>query len=220
MAEDSQTHFVNHLISLLMQYQQGDTLFKHVIQQKAAELGITKFIEEIARPLGIAIGEMWYRGEMNIFIERYYSIQLTELLNDLIMQNDVQKSIYQPRILLGTLTGEKHILGLNMAQVLLCSQGAFCINLGAELPASEFIDAVEYFKINVIGLSFSPVFPKRMMLSLLRQMRSKLPSDIEMWIGGKGTEDFDEKIEGISVLNGVEEIMSAYQTLQHKLLMG
>jgi hypothetical protein len=28
------------------------------------------------------------------------------------------------------------------------------------------------------------------------------------------------KCEGISVLNGVEEIMLAYQTLQHKLLMG
>ena len=114
MNEDSQNDVVNYLLNLLMQHQQGDTVFKHVMQQKAVELGIIKFIEEVARPLGIAIGEMWYRGEMNIFIERYYSTQLTELLNDLIIQNDIQRNANQPRILLGTLTGEKHILGLSI----------------------------------------------------------------------------------------------------------
>ena len=148
MSELAQNDFIIHLLSLLMQYQQGDSVFKNALREKASELGVVKFIEEVATPLGVAIGDMWFAGQMNVFIEHYYTTQLTELLNDLIIQSDAQKSLNQPRILLGTLSGERHILGLNMAQTLLCSQGAFCINLGAELPVVEFVDAINFFNIN------------------------------------------------------------------------
>mgnify|MGYP006995906207 FL=1 len=69
----------------------------------------------------------------------------------------------------------------------------------------------------MIGLSFSPVFPRRMMFSLLRQMRANIPRHIDLWIGGRGTEDFNEAIDGIFILNSADEITSAYQILQLKL---
>ena len=217
MFEGSQTRFVNHILTLLMQHQQGDNAFKSILRQKANEIGIVKFIEEVAHPLGVAVGEKWFQGEMNVFIERYYSTQISEILNDLIVENDVHAQPKQPRILLGTLSGEKHILGLTMTQTLLCAQGAFCINLGAELPPSEFVDAVEYFKSNVVGFSFSPVFPKRMMSSLLRQLRTDLPIEIEIWVGGKGTQELEENIDGISIMNTVDEIIVAYQSTLYRL---
>ena len=211
-----QIDFVNAIFSLLMTGQQDNCEFQLQLKEKVNELGVTQFIGEVATPLGGLVGEKWQENKTHIFIEHFYTSQMNQLLNDLILHNE---SIYQlgtPKVLLCTVMGERHALGSSMAQALLCNQGAFCINLGSELPISEIVNAVAYYQMNVVGLSFSVVFNKRMMISIVKQLREKLPAHIELWIGGSGAKSLTH-IANIKVLISVDEIIEAYRHTKNSL---
>jgi cobalamin-dependent methionine synthase I len=115
-----------------------------------------------------------------------------------------------PRILLTTLSGEKHTLGLAMVQALLFNENACCINLGAELPLSEFQKAAKDYHVNIVGLSFSSAFPKRTMLPALTELRRNLPAEIDLWIGGTGAKQISVLPDGIQALYSPSEIIAAF----------
>lgn len=212
----AQIDFVNAIFGLLMRGQQDDYKFQLQLKEKVNELGVKQFISDVATPLGILVGKKWQENKAYIFVQHFYTSQMNGLLNDLILHNE---SIYQlgtPKVLLCTVTGEKHTLGSLMAQAILCSQGAFCINLGSELPISEIVNAATYYQMNVVGLSFSTVFNKRMMISIVKQLRDKLPSNIELWIGGSGAKSLI-RIANIKVLISADEIIEAYQHTKNNL---
>jgi methanogenic corrinoid protein MtbC1 len=177
-----------------------DATLQNVLREKLQALGIHEFITEIAQPLSIAIGEKWEEGTINVFMEHFYTQQLDSLLNNFIINSELNSRENIPRVLLTTLSGEKHRLGLTMVQALLCAENVFCVNLGVEMPRSEIINAIAVYNINILGLSFSSAFPKRMMNSALLQLRSKIPAEIDLWIGGGGIQSFGEIPEGIKAI--------------------
>ena len=66
-----------------------------------------------------------------------------------------------PRVLLTTLPGEQHGLGLLMVEALLVPEGAQCISLGTQTPIDDIRNAALAHKVHVVALSFSAAFPLR-----------------------------------------------------------
>ena len=62
-------------------------------------------------------------------------------------------------LLLATLPGEEHTLGLLMVAALLSSQGVSVINLGGEVPMDQITRAVEQFEVEHVGITFSGSYP-------------------------------------------------------------
>ena len=57
------------------------------------------------------------------------------------------------RVLIGTVKGDIHDLGKNMAGALLSVYGFEVLDLGVDVPAEEFLRALGEFQPNIVGLS-------------------------------------------------------------------
>jgi methanogenic corrinoid protein MtbC1 len=205
--QSSETDFIHHVLTILIKHEMKK--LPALLEKKLKKLGIFDFVEQVAQPLTVAVGEKWSSGELSIFVEHYYTQQMSLILtNAAIRKERDSKNI--PRILLTTLSGEKHTLGLAMVQALLFNENACCINLGAELPLSEFQKAAKDYHVNIVGLSFSSAFPKRTMLPALTELRRNLPAEIDLWIGGTGAKQISVLPDGIQALYSPSEIIAAF----------
>jgi DNA-binding transcriptional MerR regulator/methylmalonyl-CoA mutase cobalamin-binding subunit len=198
--------FINKALELMINHKMKE--LRVLLEKKLKKIGVFAFVEEIAAPLTIAVGEHWANGTISIFTERCYSEQMYALLTAVVKAglpgNDT------PIILLTTLSGERHTLGLAMIQALLFEQGACCINLGAELPILEIPKAVSHYQANIVGLSFSASYPKRAIVSTLAELRASLPADITVWIGGTGVKKLNIIPAGVQIITSATEVVTAY----------
>lgn len=205
--QSSEADFIHHVLTVLIKHEMKK--LPALLEKKLKKLGIFDFVEQIAQPLTVAVGEKWSSGELSIFVEHYYTQQMSLILTNAAVRKE-RDSKNLPRILLTTLSGEKHTLGLSMVQAVLFNENACCINLGAELPLSEFPKVVKNYNINIVGLSFSSAFRKRAILPALTELRANLPSEIELWIGGTGAKQISVLPNGIQALYSASEVVAAF----------
>lgn len=207
---------IDELYDLLVQSDLHNNQLKSCLKQKIIEMGVPRFVREIATPLSEKVGNKWEEKEITLFMEHFYTSQMNAVLNDFILQNGSTNRCEMPKILVCTTVGETHLLGCTLVQALLCDRGAVCINLGTELPIVEIIRATEYYQPSVLGLSFSSVFNKRLMVAVINQIREKLSPNVELWVGGQGIKNISVT-SNAKVLIDVDEILEAYDCLLKKI---
>lgn len=146
--------------------------------------GLERFVVDHVASMNHQVGDAWMYGLIAIYEEHIYTEQIQALLRTSISQLSTPSS--SPKILLTTLPGEQHTLGILMVETLLSIYGATCLDLGAETPVSEIQLAVHAHQIDILCLSFSAVFPKTKCLNSLVELRQRLPETVAMWVGGAG----------------------------------
>lgn len=156
---------------------------ERLLQQQYEHQGLRDFILQTVAPLLRATGEAWAQGQLQIFQEHILSEQLRRFLKTQIAQQVTSKPA---RIILATLPGETHTLGLLMVEALLASQGVSAINLGDEVPMDQIKNAVEQFEADTLGITFSAAYPYKHIRPHLNELRSLLPADVTIWAGGEG----------------------------------
>ncbi len=150
----------------------------------AAAWGAKRFVTELAQPLAQAVGEAWAKGELSIRHEHLMTECLTTQLRALLAAHqDVDGA---PHILLGTLPGETHTLGLQMVAVYLALSAAKPRLLGASTPPEEIAAAAEALGASVVGIAVSPVAEVPATRRLLRRLAAELPASTRLWVGGGG----------------------------------
>lgn len=122
-------------------------------------------------------------GTLQVFEEHIYSESLQLVLRQAIHALPAPAG-EGPRVLLTTLPGESHALGLLMAEALLSLEGAACLSLGVQTPPAQLPGAVAAHRADVVALSFSGQLPNRAVLDGLAELRSLLPPGVEIWAGG------------------------------------
>jgi cobalamin-dependent methionine synthase I len=60
-----------------------------------------------------------------------------------------------PQVLLATLPGEQHALGLLMAEARLWQAGNVTLNLGTDVPMDQIVAAAKRTGVTTVALSFS-----------------------------------------------------------------
>lgn len=150
----------------------------------AAALGAKRFVTECAQPLAEAVGQAWASGKLTIrhehLLTECLSTQLRALLS---LQQDAEGS---PTVLLSSLPGEPHTLGLQMIAVYLAVSGAKPRLLGANTPASEIAAAARALDARVVGLAVTPALSVLDTLRELRSLAQALPKSTPVWLGGSG----------------------------------
>lgn len=153
------------------------------------KLGLESFIMEIAAPLCAMIGEAWASGELQIFEEHLFTEELTRILRATLQglarsaRSGTQKTV-GPRILLTTLPGEPHALGLLMVESMLAAHGCDCLSLGPQTPQADIVQAAQAQRVNVVALSFSSWFTAAHVAPAIETLAAQLPADIALWVGG------------------------------------
>jgi methanogenic corrinoid protein MtbC1 len=118
----------------------------------------------------------------------------------------MQQHAMKPRVLLATLPGEEHTLGLLMVSAMLSSHGISTINLGAEVPMDQILHAVEQFHADIVGITFSGSYQYKNIRPHLRELRELLPDDVEIWTGGEGVHRLRKLPIGVTKFRTLEKL--------------
>jgi MerR family transcriptional regulator, light-induced transcriptional regulator len=114
-----------------------------------------------------------------------------------------------PRVLLTTVPGEAHGLGLLMAEALMTLESCRCLSLGTQTPIADIVAAAAAHRIDVVALSFSESLPAAQVLPVLAELRARLPATQAIWAGGGSTALRGLRIAGVRVMSRLADIGEA-----------
>ncbi len=178
----------------------------------AAALGPRRFVTDAAHPLAIAVGEAWAAGRLAVRQEHLMTECLTTQLRQLLgAQQDVSGG---PVVVLATLPGEQHTLGLQMAAVYLAVSGIKPRLLGPDAPPGEILSAVNALDARAVGLTVTPAADVAKTRRALRGLAPELPRRVPIWIGGGAASRFASVSSAVRVLESWAAIDVAIAELQ------
>ena len=164
----------------------------------AAALGAKRFVVELAQPLAVAVGKAWELGRIEIRQEHLMTECLTTQLRALLATHQVANG--EPTVVLTTLPGEPHTLGLQMVALYLALGAARPRLLGASTPPDQVIAAAHAFGAQVVGIALTPAADLASARRDLQRLARGLPSSTALWLGGAGASALGkgpERIEAI-----------------------
>jgi DNA-binding transcriptional MerR regulator/methylmalonyl-CoA mutase cobalamin-binding subunit len=160
-------------------------------------LGATRFVEEVAQPLLVEVGNRWAEGRMSVADEHLVSAALRRILSGLIRLRPAHSSA---GLLLATPSGEQHELGLMLVALLAVETGVRIYLVGADLPAVEIVDAAQRAAVAAVGLSIVNPHNRRNALRELREIEERLKPHVELWIGGQDAQQLAAELRRERVL--------------------
>ncbi len=167
-------------------------------------LGLLRFILEFAAPMNVQVGDAWSRGTLAVSQEHLYSEQMQHQLRQGI--GTIYPGRRTPSVLLTTLPGEAHQLGVLMAHACLALEGVRCISLGVQTPIRDIAQAAHQHGADVVALSFSEALRLKAALAMLQELRAQLPQSIEIWAGGALWDHAQDVPPGIRLVSRLEHI--------------
>ncbi len=201
-SRDGHDEEVEAILNLVRAHQLPE--LRQRLTQMLMRQGLQRFVIDTVAPLTMAVGEAWVRGDFAVFEEHLYTEQIQGVLRNAIASAQVHSK--SPRVLLTSFPSEQHHLGLLMVEALLVVEGATCIPLGTETPASEIVRAVTAHRVDVVALSFSAAYPERQAASGLKELRASLPKEVQIWAGGSCIRRLKRAIDGVELVRALDEI--------------
>jgi len=186
---------------------------EYLLRKRYEKQGMKGFILETVAPLLTTVGELWVSGKLQVFQEHFLSEQLVRFLNAEMAKTG--KITGQPRVLLATLPGEEHTLGLLMVAALLSSRGIPVINIGSEVPMDQIVRAVQQFHADVVGITFSGAYPYRNIRPHLSELRELIPDAVEVWTGGEGVHRLRKLPRGVTRFTSLENLPTLPESRTH-----
>ncbi|MFZ4514279.1 MAG: MerR family transcriptional regulator [Geothrix sp.] len=147
-------------------------------------MGWQPFLQEIVKPLLDRVGIAWADGEIGLHHEHL----LTEVLEDLLrrMRQILPLLAGEGRVLLCTLPGERHRLGLLMAALIFAGRGARTDLMGVDLPIASIAQAAKLLRVNRVAISLSIQHTGEPVRRMIVELKDRLSPDCLLLIGGKG----------------------------------
>ena len=200
--DDSTNESIEHIMHVL-QSSDGSEL-EETLSQIYQQQGMEAFVTETVIPLLYTVGERWAKGKLQIFEEHLMSEVLTRFLNREI--SDLQRNTSKPRVLLATLPGEEHTLGLLMFAALLSARNINVTNLGGEVPLDQIVLAVDRLNADVLGLTFSAAYKYENIRSNLNELRDSIPEKVDLWLGGEGVKRMRKLPRGVTRFTSFDKL--------------
>ena len=187
----------------------GAEALRHWLTQGLARTGLASFVIEGVAPLTVAVGEAWVAGSIAVYEEHLYSEALQSVLRNALVPFQAGLEPRAPRLLLTTVPGEAHGLGLLMAEALLTLEACRCLSLGTQTPLADIAAAAQAQRIDVVALSFSESLSAAQALPALAELRARLPAAVQIWAGGGSVALRGLRLPGIRVMSRLVEIHEA-----------
>lgn len=159
------------------------TALHAALQSELLRRGLAAYVQEVLAPLIHRVGVLWSEGRVRIHEEHLFSEVVQQQLRRAIGMLPVDADA-RPRVLLSTLPGEEHGLGLLMVQALLSLENCPCVSLGLQTPVAELVEAAQRQGADVLALSCSAYARANGLSQDLVRLREALPLEVELWVGG------------------------------------
>jgi DNA-binding transcriptional MerR regulator/methylmalonyl-CoA mutase cobalamin-binding subunit len=186
------------------------TGLQHTLANLVMRQGLQRFVLDSVVPLNSAVGDAWMRGELQVFEEHLYTEQVQVALRTAI--NAFPRQTGVPRVLLTTLPGEQHGVGLLMVEALLVPEGVQCISLGTQTPIEDVRRAAIAHHAHIVALSFSAAFPVRQASDALGGLRRHLPDHVTLWAGGEMVRRVRKTLPGVVLIPDLASAQAALRS--------
>lgn len=190
-------------------------LVRERLREEIQRCGLQRFVSELMPAMNIVVGNSWETGELTVREEHLYTEIIQRLLGEMLVKSEDRGG--QPRVLLATVQGEAHTLGLLMLESFLTEEGAYCISLGAQVPDAEMAPAASEYGADILALSFSASFPKKKVVPILKSIRAGLPPDVALWAGGAGARDLERTPRGVHLFDTLQATRAALAPYRKRL---
>ena len=174
-----------HEVWLQMLHRYDARSLRQAMDEMLQAHGIARFLLEGVAPMNELVGDAWLAGRLAVHQEHLYSEVLQSMLRQAISQVNLARPMAAPRVLLTTLPGEEHGLGLLMAECFLALEGCETVPLGVQTPLSDIVNAVSVSGAHIVALGFTAAQNPRDVLGALAQLRSRLLPEVKIWTGGR-----------------------------------
>lgn len=182
---------------------------RHALAGAEARHGLRAFVVDIVAPLTRRVGEAWMRGELRVFEEHLFTETMHAVLHAALAS--LPPAASGPRVLLATLPGEPHGLGLRMAQTMLALEGCPCLSLGVQVPIADLVAAGRTWRADIVALSATGCMKRSLLLDSLAQLRAQLPPATALWVGGAAPALHRHSPEGVIRVSTLDAIGDALQ---------
>jgi MerR family transcriptional regulator, light-induced transcriptional regulator len=179
-----------------------------LLARSLSRVGLGHFVLDVVAPLNVQVGESWMQGRIEVFQEHVYTESVQVVLRNALHHLPPAGS-GRPRVMLATVTGEPHGLGLLMAEAVLTLEGCRCISLGVQTPVWDIVRAAMAHDVEVVALSYTGCTNPNSVIDGLVELRSKLPPAIELWAGGSAPVLQRRAIDGLRVMPALQHVSQA-----------
>lgn len=174
---------------------------RRLLREALVRLAWKAFLQQVVSPLLDRVGMAWAEGSIGIHHEHL----LTEILEDFLreLRLGCQPRPGQGAVLLATLPGERHRLGLLMAALAYAAAGTRTELLGVDLPVASIAHAARAMGVDRVAVSLSILSSGETTRRLLMDLEERLPRGCRLLIGGQGAAR-TRRIEGVDRMAGLE----------------
>lgn len=157
------------------------------LQAQLIVRGLGPFVTDLLAPLIERVGQLWSEQRLQVFEEHLFTEAVQQQLRRAMALLPPPTEDDRPRVLLSTLPGEEHSLGVLMVQALLSLEGCHCVSLGTQTPIGDLAEAARLQRIDLLCLSFSAYASPSLVDNGLGSLVPLLPEGCELWVGGQAS---------------------------------
>ena len=164
---------------------------------------------DVLLPAQREIGQLWHLGEVSVGEERLVSETTRELMS-LIVHKHTPEPDPGRTVLLSSVAGNAHDIGLRAAAHLFRLDGWTTIFLGADMPTTEIARAVESFDVKLVVLSATLATQLRSLSSAIAAIK-QLPEAPKILVGGLALHESPDAWQTIGADSHAADLDSAVE---------
>lgn len=181
-----------------------------LIQKALINFGVTRLYLDLISPVLVEMGRLWCEGKLQI-AQEHLATQI--VIHHLSKMRQVMrpKAQLNRRIVLTSLSGDLHTIGIRMVADFLQLDGWTVDFLGADTPASALIAFIREREVDLVGLGCTLDPNLEVLIDAVEQLRSTFP-EVPILIGGQACRNRAEELAKVDAhlvtghaLDAVEE---------------
>jgi DNA-binding transcriptional MerR regulator/methylmalonyl-CoA mutase cobalamin-binding subunit len=182
-----------------------------ILMRQAMCLTPPAFVNELVAPFSRRLGDAWADQRISEAQERLASGAIRKVLAFLLQALQVDDEHASRRVLVTTLSGERHENGALMAGVIAAYAGCRVTYPGGDLPGAAVAAAARKARADVVGVSVLTGGAARAVARELETLRRELPSRTRLVVGGSSAAQADDAINRASAVR--VESLEAWQMM-------
>lgn len=152
------------------------------LRSLSVTLGPRTFVTTVGDPLAAALGDAWAKGTIEVRHEHLATSLLSARLR--VLLSTFEDTEEPPVVVLATLPGEAHTLGLDLVAVYLASRRATPRLLGADTPPDQIAATARALGASVVGISVPLAPDPEVVRGHIDRLTRGLPPSAQLWVGG------------------------------------
>jgi len=177
--------FAQQMLAAAENYRLDDC--DQVLSMALALLPLSEVVSQVLSPALLEVGERWHAGTFTIAQERIVTTTVRKQVGNVL--DTYNRIASGPLVVMSTLTGERHELGILMCALLAASRGLRCQYLGPDLPAEDLSIYLDRVGASAVALSFVMRDDVPAAIVGLNELARRTRPELEIWIGGIAASD-------------------------------